>query len=430
MTNHRILQNAKWIILCKVLQALTQLLIGMLTARYLGPEHYGLISYAASLTAFALPVMQLGFRGTLVQEYVAHPEEQGTVLGTGLVLNLISALACILGICCFARIANPGHPETLAVCFLYSLSLIFQALEMVQYWFQAGLQAKYSSLAALAAYGLASLYKLFLLATRRNIRWFALSHALESCLLGIALLLLYRRLGCQKLRFSRATAARMLAASKHYILSAMMVTLFQNTDRIMLTQLAGETENGLYTAAVTCAGAAEFLYYAIMDSFRPVILEQHRQSQAEFSRMLSRLYSLILYLSLAQSLFFWRFAGPIVATLYGSSYQAAVPVLQILVWNIAFSHMGTLRNIWILAEGKQHLLWVINLGGAAMNIGLNSLMIPLWGARGAALASVLTQLFSNFLMGFWLKPLRPNNRLLLKALHPRLALDAIRFLYP
>ena len=425
MTANRLLQNTKWIIFCKILQALTQLVIGMISARYLGPDHYGLISYAASLTAFAIPVMQLGFRSTLVQEYVENPQQEGQILGTGLALNLLSALACITGLAAFAMIAHRNEPETLAVCILYSIRLLFQGLEMVQYWFHVRLKAKYPSLAALGAYILVSLYKIYLLATRKNILWFAISHSIEYALLGILLLVIYRKIGGGKLCFSSATARRMLSRSKYYILSGLMVTVFQNTDHIMLKILVGEGENGFYTAAITCAGVAGFLYHALIDSFRPVILAERRKSPEQFGRMLSRLYSLIFYLSLAQSIGFALLADPIVTILYGRAYSPAIPVLQILVWYIAFSHMGILRNIWILAEGKQNLLWIINLSGALLNIGLNSWMIPLWGARGAALASVITQLVSNFILGFIWKPLRPNNRLLIAGFHPQLALEAL-----
>lgn len=67
---NKVIQNASWIILCKIVQAVLNLVVTMLTARYLGPSNYGLISYAASLVAFAVPVMELGLRNTLVQEFV------------------------------------------------------------------------------------------------------------------------------------------------------------------------------------------------------------------------------------------------------------------------------------------------------------------------------------------------------------------------
>lgn len=423
MPANPILQNTKWIVGCRILQSLVQLLIGMLSARYLGPEGYGLISYAASIVAFALPVMQLGFHSTLVQEYVAHSERQGEILGTALVLNLISAAACILGISCFVLAANHGEPETITVCVLSSLSLLFQAVEMLQYWFQAGLKSKYPSLAMLGSCIVVSGYKIFLLVTRKNVYWFALSHSIEYGLIGGILALIYRRVGSQKICFSPKTAGKMLSRSKYYILSGLMVTVFQNTDHIMLKLMVNEAANGYYTTAVTCVGVTGFLYSAVIDSFRPVILAERKRSHAHYAQSLSGLYSLIFYFGLTQSICFTILAEPIVRILYGSAYLQAVPVLRILTWYAAFSYMGSVRNIWILGEGKQHLLWIINLSGACINIGLNALFIPRWGACGAAFASCLTQFFSNFLMGFLLKPIRPNNRLLLQGLDPRVAIE-------
>ena len=95
-------------------------------------------------------------------------------------------------------------------------------------------------------------------------------------------------------------------------------------------------------------------------------------------------------------------------------------MLRIVIWYVAFSYMGTVRNIWILAQEKQKWLWIINLSGALMNIALNAVMIPIWGGCGAALASVLTQFFANVIIGFILKPIRRNNVLLLKGLNPML----------
>ena len=128
--------------------------------------------------------------------------------------------------------------------------------------------------------------------------------------------------------------------------------------------------------------------------------------------------SVMIWLSLAQSVAFTLLARPIVRILYGTEYLAAVPVLQILVWHTAFSYMGSVRNIWILGEGKHDRLWRINLSGALVNILLNGLLIPIWGAKGAAAASVLTQIFTNFLLGFLMREIRPNNRLVLKGLNP------------
>lgn len=426
MANNKIVQNAKWIIICKIIQSLLQMLIGMLSARYLGPSNYGLINYAASVVAFAVPFMQLGLAETLVQEYISAPEKEGEILGTCLVMNLASSIACIVGVTSFAAIVNPGERTTILVCLLYSVSLLFQAVEMIKYWFQAKLLSQYSSLAMLVAYVVVSLYKIYLLIWGKNVFWFALSHAVEYCATGFILVIAYKHVGGIRICFSAKTAANIFSRSKYYITASLMVTVFQNTDHVMLKLISGNAENGYYSAAITCTIIVSFVYSAIIDSARPVILESKQISQKNFEENVVRLYSVIIYMTLVQSLFFTLLAKLIVLILYGAAYLPAVAVLRIMVWQSAFSYMGTVRNIWILGEEKYNILWRINLLGAVANVVLNYWMIPLWGACGAALASVLTQIFTNFILGFLIKPIRRNNDLLLKGLNPKLLVDLLR----
>lgn len=428
MLNNKIINNAKWIIGCKIAQSLIQLAIGMLSARYLGPTNYGLIDYAASLVAFAVPIMQLGLSSTLVQEYIAEPEREGQIAGTQLALNVICSLACIAGVGMFAVAANPGEPTTVVVCLLYSISLLFQACDMIQYWFQAKLLSKYYAISLLCSYVVVSAYKIWLLITGKSVYWFALSHTVEYCVMGILLYVAYHNHGTQKIGFSLLLAKKMIGKSKHYIVATLMVVLFQRIAGILITQLIGRTENGYFAAAITCNGVTGFVINAIIDTARPVILESRKVSHADFEKNVSRLYSLMTWMGLAQSVGFTVFAPLMVRILYGVDYLPAIPVLQILAWNTAFSCMGAVRNIWILGEEKHNILWVINLCGAMASIVLNWLLIPLWGARGAAVASVLVQILANVIMGFILKPIRRNNYLLLKGLNPKLLHDMTKML--
>ena len=146
MKEKQVFNNAKWIIICKIAQSILQLIIGMISARYLGPANYGIISYAGSIVAFALPIMKLGMDAILVHELVEHPEKEGEIMGTALVLNIFSSFLCMGGVAIFALIANMGEVETIIVCILYSFSVYFAAVEMIQYWFQYKLFSKYSSI--------------------------------------------------------------------------------------------------------------------------------------------------------------------------------------------------------------------------------------------------------------------------------------------
>lgn len=418
-----ILNNAKWIVLCRMGQAVLQLLIGMLSARYLGPSNYGLINYASSVVAFALPLMQLGLQATLIQELIDAPDREGEIMGTAMAMDLVSSVACIGMIYAFVSATNRGNTETILVCMLYSISLVLRVTELMHCWFQCKLKSKYPSVAALCAYIIVSAYKIFLLATEKSIYWFAITNSIEYGAVGVSLILIYRRLSTQPFRFSASTAKQLFCRSKYYILASMMVTVFQNTDHIMLKMISGDAENGFYSAAVTAASVCQFVYTAITDSARPVILACKKQEASDYENNISRLYCVTIYMALLQGVGFSIFAGLIIKILYGEAYLAAIPVLRIQVWMIAFSFMGSVRNIWILAEGKQNLVWQINLAGALANVVLNGFLIPKFGACGASVASLVTQIFTNFVLGFVIASLRENNRLLIKGLNPKLLLE-------
>lgn len=426
MSENKVVNNAKWIIICKVAQSLLQLFIGMLSARYLGPANYGLINYAKSVVAFAGPFTQLGLNATLVREFIELPNQEGETMGTSLVLSICSSLVCILSVSAFTSVMNYEEPQTILVCILYSLSLTFQAIELVQYWFHSKLQSKFPSMMMLTAYIVVSAYKIFLLIARKNVYWFAVIFSIEYGIIGISLLGIYLFQGGQPLCFSWRMAKNLLSRSYPYIFSSLMVTLFQNTDHVMLKMISGDVENGFYSAAITCASVCSFVYAGIIDSMRPVILANKKTESDEYGVNISTLYCIITYLALAQGLGFTLLAKPIVWVLYGPEYMKTAPVLQILVWYVAFSQMGRIRNIWILSEGKQKILWKINLAGALLNILINAMLIPLCGAFGAAFASFATQVFTNFLLGFMVKSLRENNRMLLTGIHPKFLVGMAR----
>ncbi len=425
MMKNNVVSNTRWIVVCKIIQSVLQLIVGALCARYLGPHDYGLVGYASSLVAFAVPLVQLGLYATIVKELVDAPEKEGAIMGASIVMEVLSAIVCIAVLNVFSFMANANDPLTITVCALSSTSLLFKSFELMQRWFQYKLQSKYPSVIAVCVYVIVSAYRIYLLIAEKSVHWFALVNTLEYFLMCAALIFVYYRLGAGRMSFSLAMARQLIHKSKYYILSAVMVNMFQNTDHIMLKMMMGDTENGYYTAAVTASCVVAFLYSAIVDSMRPVIFEYKKKLDARYEKNISVLYCIIFYLTIAQGIGFTLFSKLIIKILYGSEYFKAVPVLRIIIWQISFSYMGTIRNIWILAEGKQRLVWKLNLCGVMVNIMINVLLIPKYGARGAAFASFATQMFTNFVLGFIIKELRKNNRLLLTGIHPKTLIGLI-----
>ena len=418
-------ENAGWIISGKIVKAVLMLLVIALQARYLGPERYGLLRYAESLTVFAAPLMKLGLDSTLVHELIRRKEREGEVLGTAVAMNVLSALLSIAGIFAFVSLANAGERETAVVCMLYSASLIFQAVEMLQFWFQAKLQSKYFAVATAVSYAVMAAVQALLALAGCGVRWFAAASVLEYAGIAVILIAVYRRKSAEPFRVSFPLGCEMLKASGAFIVSNLMLVLYEETDRIMLELMRGSGAVGQYAAATTCATMFSFVFAAVIYSARPGLFERAEQSKDAFDEGLTELYALVLFSSLAVCVLVVVLAQIVIRVLYGMAFIEAVPTLRLAVWLTTFSYLGAIRDIWLLVKGKQRLLLAVNLSAAVLNIGLNLLLIPVWGTLGAAFASVVTQIFATVIVGF-LSPLRENNRLIVRALKPETAITAFK----
>ncbi len=423
LNNKNVIKNASWIIICRCIQAFLSLLVTLLTARYLGPSNYGILNYAIAVTAFFIPVSLLGINSVLVQELINNKDHEGTVIGTSLTLSFCSSVLCIGGIALFVLITNPGEPLTLLVCVLYATMLLFQSLEMIQYWFQAHLLSKYTSIVSLIAYIIISVYKIILLITKMDVQWFAVSYSFDYLLISSILLYIYnKKFKTTPFKFSWEVAKGILNKSKYYIISSLMVTFFAQQDKVMIKLMIDNEATGYYSAAVTCATMSGFIFTAIIDSVRPVIFSAKKEDdEDQYENVIVSLYSIVIYLCILQGLACTILAKYIIRILYGAGYEPAVLTLRIIIWYSAFSFIGGIRDIWLLSENKQNYLVWINLIGALINFGLNIFLINLIGINGAAIASVFTQFFTNVVLTCFIKPIRRNNHFILEALNPRYA---------
>lgn len=417
--NKKIIKNASWIIVCRIAESMINLVVSMITARYLGPSNYGVITYASSLVAFILPVVRLGINGILVQEFIEHPKKDGCIIGTATLLTTLSSLLGILGIWAFTSVVNHNEIDTIIVSVLYSISLFFQMTEMIQYWYQARLLSKYVAIISLIARIFVSVYKIYIVVEGKTIFWFAVVNSLDYLLISVGLFVIYFKLGGRRISFSTEVASNMFSRSKHFIISGLMVSVFGQTDKIMLKLLCGDAQSGYYSAAITCAGMSAFLFSAIIDSFRPIIFEYKKKNQSAYKESVVLLYSVNIYIALIQSVVLSLFADFVINLLYGKEFLIAADILKIVTWYSAFSYLGSARSIWFLAEGKEKYIWITNLIGAVINLLGNFILIPIWGACGAALSSVATQLLTNFALNFIIKPIQENGMLMIYALNPK-----------
>ncbi len=426
-SGRKVAKNAFWLVACKIAQSVLGIVVTMFTARYLGPSNYGLINYAASLVAFLTPVSLLGFDAILVYEIVSDKEHDEVILGTSILASLFASLLCIGGILAFVYIQKNGDPTSILVCFLYSLIMLFQSLGLIQYWFQAKLLSKYSAIVMFIAYVVMAGYKILLLVLQTSIVWFALANVLDAFLISISLSIIYYRKTKKVVCFSGTCFKKMFSASKHFVLANLMISVCSQIDKIMINIFIGDASTGLYSAALTCATMTSFFFVAVINSFRPVILERASDDNS-YNENTIRLFSIVVYFSIFQSIVMTIASKLIIRILYGDSYLDAANILCVLTWYTTFSYLGSVRGIWLLGKNKTKYISLMSILAAVINVFLNLLFINLMGMIGAAIASLITQFMINVIIPLLIPALRPTNALVLKSLNPSYLIQMIKLL--
>ena len=130
MESKKVFHNAKWIIICKIVQSILQLIIGMISARYLGPSNYGTLNYTASFISFFTSVATLGLDGVVIMKIIAHPEKEGELLGTSIIFRTISAFLSSLLILFLIYIINGNNTILLVLASVQSLQLIMMSFNI------------------------------------------------------------------------------------------------------------------------------------------------------------------------------------------------------------------------------------------------------------------------------------------------------------
>jgi len=89
-----------------------------------------------------------------------------------------------------------------------------------------------------------------------------------------------------------------------------------------------------------------------------------------------------------------------VILVFGQEYAPAGIVLSIHIWSSMFLFLGYVKEIWIMTEGITWFAFAFTVTGAIMNILLNFVLIPPYKEVGAAVATVISYGFADYVMCF------------------------------
>ena len=414
----RVIGNTGWLLSDSILRMAVGLIVNVWVTRYLGPEQFGTLNYARAFLILFTPMATLGLEGIVVRNVTRAPSCRNEIMGTAFLLKLAGGVLTLVSAALAIWMLKPADRLLHLLVGISALGTVFQCFGVIDFWFISQLRSKYSVYARSAAFIVANIIKIFLVLFDAPLVAFAWAGCADLALGAIGFILAYKagnfRIG--EWKFSASMAVGLLRDSWPLLLADVVMLIYMRVDKVMIGEMAGNTELGIYSVATMLAEAMYFIPMAVTSSMYPSIVEAAREGGEKLDVLMQKNYSLMAFLGYAVALPVTFLASWLIPALFGAAYGRAGLMLIGLAWAGLFFNLSLARGSFLAANNWTRIQLFADFTGCVINVGLNLILIPLYGGMGAVIASCVAYWFVAHGVCFTIRPLRRTGGLMTKAM--------------
>jgi O-antigen/teichoic acid export membrane protein len=417
VTQQMAVSNVYWSMLGQTARILSELFVGILVARYLGPEQYGLMSYVISFVTLFSALASFGLDHIEVRELAGGNAPKEAVLGTAFRLRLGFALIT-MGLIGLAAHALEADADAKMMILMYSFSIFLNSFSVIRNYFTAIVKNKYVVKTEIGRVVIGALIKVAFLLVRAPLHWFVVAVTFDFFLLASGYVYAYcAQIGSvREWRFDREIARYLIRQSFPLLLSGAVVLVYQRIDQIMLRNMLSNAAAGYFSTADKFAILIGIIPAVITQTMSPLLVKA-RAGNPELYRLRSRQFvGTVLWLTIGLAVGGSVLSYPLIALTFGQQYLPAVPVLRVLAFRAVGMALSTTSGQLIIIEGIQKWAFARNILGCVVCVVLNFILIPEFGAVGSAWASVITVVFTGCVANLLIPPYHAVLRLQLQAI--------------
>ncbi|NQE54071.1 hypothetical protein C5S29_10810 [ANME-1 cluster archaeon GoMg3.2] len=393
-TVQRITKNTAALFAAQAVTAVLGLVLSILIARTLGPFEFGKYSFALAFTAIFAIFSDLGYNTLLIRE-IARDKSQASKY-----LNNVISMRALLSLVIFALIVITinvlGYPAdtknvvylfgvyTLLMSFANIFRVTFRAFEKMEY--EAGitiflsiLRVSLGLLVLFLGYGLIELALVFLFSGVFDVL--------------LSFLICERKFVKPKIEldshFWKSTIKMALPLS----MSSIFGLIYVRIDTVMLSILKGAAVVGWYNAAYTLVLGFMPIPSLFLNAIFPLMSRYFVSSKGSLKVAYEKASKFLLILGFPLAVGITLLADRIIILFYGQQFYPSIIALQILAWDILLRFLFAPTGTVLVSTNKQNQMATIAGMGALLNVILNLILIPHLSYVGAAIATIITEIF-------------------------------------
>lgn len=416
-TRRKIAKNLCWSVAGKITNLLGNLLVGILVARYLGPEKYGILNYVISYVGLFTVISSFGLDNIEIRELAKNSTCEKKFIGTVFAIRAACALfACVLAV--IGLLVQKHDQATTVLIAMYVSTLFLGCTDVFRNYFTAKMESEYVAKSEMARSLIGAAIKIALLLIHAQLYMFVIALVVDAFLLASGYVLNYKWVGrtIKYDKFDFKLAGFLLRESFPLLLSGAAVVLYQRIDQVIIVHMLDAERLGYYATACRLTEPLMFVSVVIIGSITPVLVKLRDVSVTKYESVRFRFMAYSVWSSIVMALGLSLFSQLIVKYTFGSGYSESAALLRIMAWKIVGASLAASSGQLIIIEGIQKWAVFRNIVSVLLCVLLNMGFIPAYGVIGSAWASVITAISAGMLANILIGPYHSIFKLQLKVL--------------
>lgn len=397
-TKENIVKNLFWSVLGKIVNLLSGLIVGIIIARYLGPEQFGLMNYVISYVFLFQTFAIFGLDAIEVREEARNQTPIHVIIGTAFFLKIIFGAIFMFMAILTSWIMDADGYTTLLIA-IYSFSIVLNSFSVIRNYFMAIVENEFIVKAEIARTLISIAIKIILLFFQASLTIFIIAYLFDFSLLASGYVMAYHTKG-KKMRewnFSLKCSKYLLKESFPLMLTSAAVIIYQRIDQVMIGQMIDKTAVGYFSVASRFVEVLIYIPMMLAQTITPILVSNREKSEVDYIRKGQQFMNFSLWCSLLASILTSLFAYWIVLFTFGTAYLPAVTVLQILAFKAASVALSNTAGAMLVTEGIQRYAILRDGFGCIVCVILNYILLPRYGIIAAAFVAIASNVAAGYL---------------------------------
>jgi len=360
-------------------------------ARRVSTSGFGIAGIAQSATMYFGLLSDLGLGTVAVREGAQHPDKLQTVISSMMGLRLVLSIgASLLGLLVAPHL--PFSESSRSLFRLYVLTLPILALS-VDWVFRAVQRMYWNTILQIVTAVLTLVLTVIFVRYPRDLLRVAVIAAIAAAVTAFLGIVVLGRLGYHaRPRFSVAESKYLLGQSLPLCASSLAVLLYTQANCLILGAVRGETDVGLYSAAIRLSQVFYQPFWLFFGAMAPALMQCWAQSPERARTMLATSVRLTAIVSIGFGLMAVS-AGPwLLVKVFGKPFSGSGQAFELMIWTGVVIAIGHNWGELAIAAKKNRLLLQSTFVGAFVNLAVCGATVSSMGIRGAALSNLLGEI--------------------------------------